>query len=121
MADHNELGTLGEQVAAHWLAERGYAILETNYRRGHNEIDIIALHEGMIVVVEVKTRSANHLLPPERAVDHKKRAAIIRLANTYITENGRTEEVRFDIITVVRDGHTQTVEHLPNAFNIATY
>ena len=58
MAQHNELGRLGEQQACRYLAEKGYSLLARNWRLGHLEIDIIADYFGEVVFVEVKTRSS---------------------------------------------------------------
>ena len=57
MALHNQLGALGEEVAAHYLSQLEYRLLERNWRTGHLEVDIIADYYGEIVFVEVKTRS----------------------------------------------------------------
>ena len=56
MAEHNELGKLGEQLARDFLIAKGYQILEQNWSCGHKEIDIIAMDGNELVIVEVKTR-----------------------------------------------------------------
>ena len=58
MAEHNELGKLGEELAVDFLIEKGYDILETNWTFQKAEVDIIALKENILAVVEVKTRSS---------------------------------------------------------------
>ena len=57
MASHNTLGLIGEQRAIQFLKDLGYTVLETNYRYGRLEADILALNDGVFVVIEVKTRS----------------------------------------------------------------
>ena len=57
MAQHNDIGKLGEELAQQHLVKQGFAILERNYRKGRYEVDIIAYKEGLMVFVEVKTRS----------------------------------------------------------------
>lgn len=117
MAKTNELGKLGESLAQQYLIEKGYAILATNWRIGRNEADIIAYFEGLIVFVEVKTRTASDISKPEDAVTLSKQKAYIKLANAYVIENNRPEEVRFDIITVTH--HTLSdirINHFINAF-----
>ena len=96
-----EFGKMGEQMTARYLTDKGYIILEHNYRWGHLEIDLIALDGDELVIVEVKSRAYDNILQPEAAVDHKKRQALIRLANEYVKSHNRKENVRFDIITVV--------------------
>ena len=56
MAKHNELGKLGEELATQFLTEKGYEILEKNWRNKHKEIDIVAKDGNELVIVEVKTR-----------------------------------------------------------------
>ena len=56
MAEHNELGKLGEELAVDFLIEKGYEILETNWRFQKAEVDIIAQKENILAVVEVKTK-----------------------------------------------------------------
>lgn len=117
MAEHNDMGALGEQLARQYLEAHEYAILETNYRRGKYEVDIIAYMEGVIVFVEVKTRSSLDFGNPEDFVDRNKQRACIRLANYYVLQNHREEEVRFDIISVLVNTTGYQVNHIPNAFS----
>lgn len=116
-----EFGKMGEQMTARYLTDKGYIILEHNYRRGHLEIDLIALDGDELVIVEVKSRAYDNILQPEAAVDHKKRQALIRLANEYVKSHNRKENVRFDIITVVsKEGGTE-IKHLKNAYNVMSF
>lgn len=117
MAEHNDTGMQGEALARRHLEEQGFAILETNWRRGKYEVDIIAYKEGLIVFAEVKTRHRTDYGNPEEFVDHKKQKAYIRLADAYVTKHRREEEVRFDIISVVASPDGTHIEHLENAFS----
>jgi putative endonuclease len=114
-------GKMGEQMAAKYLTDKGYVILEHNYRRGHLEIDLIALDEDELVIVEVKSRAYDNILQPEDAVDHKKRQALIRLANEYVKTHNRKENVRFDIVTVVSKADGAEIKHLKNAYNVMSF
>lgn len=116
-----EFGKMGEQMTARYLTDKGYIILEHNYRRGHLEIDLIALDEDELVIVEVKSRAYDNILQPEAAVDHKKRQALIRLANEYVKSHNRKENVRFDIITVVSKEGGAEIKHLKNAYNVMSF
>ena len=116
-----EFGKTGEQMTARYLTDKGYVILEHNYRRGHLEIDLIALDGDELVIVEVKSRAYDTILQPEDAVDHKKRLALIRLANEYVKTHGRNENVRFDIVSIVsKEGGTE-IKHLKNAYNVMSF
>lgn len=116
-----EFGKIGEQMTAKYLTDKGYLILEHNYRRGHLEIDLIALDEDELVIVEVKSRAYDNILQPEDAVDHKKRQALIRLANEYVKTHNRKENVRFDIVTVVSKADGAEIKHLKNAYNVMSF
>ncbi|MCM1293711.1 MAG: YraN family protein [Bacteroides sp.] len=116
MAQHNEIGKWGEDVAREYLITKGYAIANSNQRIGHKEIDIIAIKDNRIVFVEVKTRSTDFVDPAE-AVDAKKISRIARAADRYIQSYDIKHEPQFDIITVVgtpETGHTLT--HYEDAF-----
>ena len=114
-------GKMGEQMTAKYLTDKGYIILEHNYRRGHLEIDLIALDGDELVIVEVKSRAYDTILQPEDAVDHKKRLALIRLANEYVKTHGRKENVRFDIVSIVSNANGTEIKHLKNAYNVMCF
>ena len=114
-------GMLGEQMATRYLEDKGYVILDRNYRKGHQEVDIIALDHDELVIAEVKTRSNNAWFNPEDAVDHQKRLNLIRVANNYVRKHQRTEPVRFDIITIVSNDKGTEIKHIKNAFNVMQF
>lgn len=116
-----EFGKTGEQMAARYLTDQGYIILEHNYRRGHLEIDLIALDKDELVIVEVKSRAYDTILQPEEAVDHKKRLSLIRLANEYVKTHDRKENVRFDIISIISNDKGSEIKHLKNAYNVMSF
>ena len=81
----NPIGIIGEQEAAKILKEKGFRIIETNWRMGHLEVDLIAENKKDIIFVEVKARTTtfgNKM--PEEYVDLLKRKRIIAAANAYI-------------------------------------
>lgn len=116
-----EYGETGEQIATRYLEDHGYVILDCNYRRGHKEVDIIALDHGEIAIVEVKTRTNEEYLSAEQAVDHQKRLNIIRVADNYVRRYHRTEPVRFDIIAIVGNGEDIKIRHTKKAFNVMSF
>ena len=116
-----EFGQTGEQMAARFLTDLGYIILEHNYRRGHLEIDIIALDGDELVVIEVKSRGYDAIMRPEDAVGHEKRMNMIRLANQFVKSHGRKENVRFDIVAIVKNEHGVELNHIKNAFNVMQF
>jgi len=116
MADHNELGKKGEQLAIGFLLEKGYVIVEKNYHYRKAEIDIIAKKENTLVVVEVKTRSTNYFGNPEEFVNPKKIKLLTMAIDDYVIKNDLDVEVRFDIIAIVKKHDKFTIEHLEDAF-----
>ncbi len=116
MAEHNELGALGEKLAVAYLKENGYEVLETNWRSGQLEIDIIAKNKDFIIVAEVKTRSTNVFGEPEEFVNKQKQKLLIRAASDYVVKMDLDTEVRFDIISVLIKGNKNQVNHIIDAF-----
>ncbi|MBQ7533349.1 MAG: YraN family protein [Bacteroidales bacterium] len=117
MAEHNELGKLGEKLAKDFLAAKGYQILEQNWVCGHKEIDIIALDGKELVIVEVKTRRVMCLVDPEETVDKYKQRFLIWAAEAYIERNNLDVDVRFDIVAIVIDKNNEhRIDHIENAF-----
>ena len=116
MADHNELGKLGEELAVEFLQKNGYEILETNWVFQKAEVDIIAKKENILAIVEVKTRSSLDFGLPQDFVKPKKIQLLVKAVNEYVIANDLDTEVRFDIIAVHKEGKTFAIEHLIDAF-----
>ncbi len=116
MAYHNELGKMGEQLAADYLSRNGYTILERNFIFDKAEIDIIAQKEKRVVVVEVKTRNSTVFGDPKDFVTKGKIKLLVKAANEYLISNSLELEVRFDIIAVLKNKTVEKVEHFENAF-----
>lgn len=116
MAIHNNLGIQGEQLAEAYLKNKGFLILERNYRYQKAEIDILARKDALLAVVEVKSRSSEFLEAVAATVSKKKIRLLVMAADHFVTSNTLDVEVRFDIITVIKKGNTFEIEHLVNAF-----
>ncbi len=116
MAEHNDIGEQGEQLAQAHLAAKGYRLLAVNWRYRKDELDIVAEFKKIIVFVEVKTRTSRYFENPKEAVTIKKQRNIIRAANAFIEENAIDLEARFDIISVLIEGKKEEIEHIEDAF-----
>jgi putative endonuclease len=116
VAEHNDLGKLGENLATDFLKAHGYTILQNNWRFGSDEIDILAKKENFLIVVEVKTRKSDFFGSPETAVNRTKQKFLIREANAYILKENLDMEVRFDIISIVTRKAEPVIEHIEDAF-----
>lgn len=115
MAQHNDLGKWGEEVARDYLVKHGHAILATNERVGGVEIDIIAQLGTSIAFVEVKTRRSP-LSDPLDAITEVKKRRLARAANTYLQIAGVPWRPQFDIVAVVGTPEDYEVTHIPDAF-----
>jgi putative endonuclease len=117
MATHNELGKIGEEIAAQYLLKSGYKILHRNFYFDKAEIDIIAQkEEDTVVIVEVKTRNSSFFGDPQDFVTKNKIKLLVKAANEYIVSNDLNVEVRFDIIAVLKNQKEEKLEHFENAF-----
>lgn len=115
MAQHNELGKKGEELAMDFLIDKGYKILEKNYRYLKAEVDIIAQKEDVLAVVEVKTRSTDYFGNPQDFVNPKKIKLLLSAIDYYVIEKDLDVEVRFDIIAIIHQKEIK-IEHLKDAF-----
>lgn len=116
MASHNETGRKGEELAAKHLQEKGYEIIERNYRWKRYEIDLIVKKEPFLVFVEVKTKTNISFGNPEDDVTDKKAAQVTAAAEEYVYETGWKKEIRFDIVAVVIRGENVEIEHILDGF-----
>lgn len=118
------IGDRGEDLAAAFLEENGYLILERNYRFERNEVDIVCFQPyaryeegGELVFVEVKTRTGVGFGRPEEAITEAKKISLIKVAKAYLYERRLDgSPCRFDVISVLLDRGEPTIEHFENAF-----
>lgn len=116
MAQHNETGIKGENLAVDYLKNNDYTILATNWRSGNYEVDIIARKEAILIIAEVKTRNSNAFGEPEAWVTKQKQRNLIKAAELFITINNLDLETRFDIISILHVGGKQQINHIEDAF-----
>lgn len=119
MATHNELGKKGELEAADFLVKKGYQILERNWRYKQLEVDVIARHQNKLIVVEVKARGTGVWGNPEEAVTKSKIRFLADATEAYLNKHQLDTEVRFDIISVIFQNGTFSIEHIEEAFHPA--
>ena len=116
MAQHNDLGKKGEQLAVDYLIKKDYQILERNYRFQKAEVYIIAQIKDTLAIVEVKTRSTTDFGNPQDFVKPKQIQRLVKAVDEFVLVNGLDVEVRFDIIAIVKTGKQFEIEHLEDAF-----
>lgn len=117
MAAHNELGKWGEEMAARYLLDNGYAIIERDWHYQRRDLDIIASKDGILIIVEVKTRHNTAYTLPEEAVGYDKAKSIAISSNAYVKTHRINMPLRFDIIAVTGSPDSDyTIKHIPDAF-----
>lgn len=116
MASHNDLGKQGEEMAVAHLRSNGYQILETNWRFGKEEIDIISRIGDDLAIIEVKTRNSDFFGDPQEFVSKSKQKHLIRAAHAYVEKHNLDVEVRFDVIGIIINQNQTRLEHIEAAF-----
>ena len=120
MSQSKEVARIGEGLAAQYLKDRGYQILELNYRLRSGEIDVIAKEGRRIVFVEVKTRRTLKFGVPQAAVTLAKQKQISKIALSYLQANNLLDApCRFDVVAIYLSSNKSTptkFEHIQNAF-----
>ena len=107
------VGTWGEELAATYLREKGYVILDRDWHSSHRDIDIIAQKDEWLVFVEVKTRSSDEIISPIQAVNWKKQRNLIRSINHYLHYRKVDQPWRFDVISIVGSpGKEPRIDHI---------
>ena len=116
MGNTREKGAESEDLAVNYLLTQGYEILSRNWYYHHHEIDIVARKRGVVAIIEVKSLFSNHLQEPYQSVNKNKQRLIISAANAYVTKYNINDDVRFDIISIIRGKGDPKIEHIENAF-----
>ena len=115
-----ERGRWGEQETAKFLRKKGYVMLAHSFRTRHGELDLVAEKDGMIVVVEVKTRSAYDFARGIDAVSPHKIRRMKSAAMAYISEKNDDRPLRFDVVEILagefRDDPPKELIHYENVY-----
>jgi len=111
---NREVGRIGETVAAEYLIQKSYEIIECNYSTRFGEIDLVVRDKDILIFVEVKTKKGLGFGTPEEMFTSGKYQRVKRMATVYL--NGRDVPCRIDMIAVVLDVNNQVVslKHYPN-------
>ena len=111
-------GKLGEDIGEIYLKNHGYKILERNVQSPFGEIDMIALHQGTLVFVEVKSRRDNSFGYPEEAITRQKKTRLTKLATWHMKRYTKTPQARFDVLAIQAEGAESGIRLIQNAFEI---
>ena len=98
-----ETAHLGEDTAKKYLQKNGYRIIEQNYRTRYAEIDLITRHKGILVFVEVRTKTDERFGRPEETINSNKIRKLIKNAQGYMARKGYNKEYRIDAVCIILD------------------
>lgn len=121
MAEHNELGKWGEEIAARYLADHGYYIKARDWRIGKRDLDIVAIRNDMLIIVEVKTRSNNDFGDPEDAITPKKIRSLRIATCAYVKMYAIDLPIQFDVFAITGTSNNYTINHIQDAFKAIFY
>ena len=112
MSDKIQKGAKGELLAAEMLRQKGFEIIERNYRFKRSEIDLIVKKDNWLVFVEVRVRNSNTFGYPEQTISQAKRKKVMEGAAHYLEEVNWTGNVRYDVVAI----HKNDIRHFEDAF-----
>ena len=116
MRDRKQLGADGEALVATYLENKGYWVIDRNYKKQFGEIDLIAQKDDTIAFIEVKTRRSSYF-DLTYLVNQSKQKKIITVAKEDLAKNDITDKVcRFDVAIVELNGSKTDLCYIPNAF-----
>ncbi len=113
----NPIGILGEDIAVDYLKNKGYQIIERNFRKKYEEIDIIAIHDSTLVFIEVKTRTSASYGSPLEGISTYKVRHLVQLSQFYKSLHPNLpNDMRIDAIGIIvtTDNKLKNIEHLEN-------
>jgi putative endonuclease len=114
------LGKEGERIAEQYLKEKGYKLVERNYRCAAGEVDLIVLDRRVIVFVEVKTRTGHGFGTPLEAVQPRKQRKMMQAAQFFLSQKKlHQRDARFDVVGISWPGREPVIEHVENAFELS--
>lgn len=116
MSFNKQRGDAGEEIAARYLSDNGFEILERNWRTGHYELDIVARRYDTLHFVEVKCRREDSLTPPEMGMTKAKQRSLMRAVAGYLALHENPLEIQIDLIAVEMSCNDDyRVRYIPNA------
>lgn len=118
--ERQDLGLLGERIAARFLKLSGWEIVQHRFRSGRRDVDLIVRKATTVAFVEVKARSGVAFGSPVEAVHSQKQRELGRVARVWVDRFGSDKMTyRFDVIGILVRGQTVRIRHIPDAFPLA--
>jgi len=114
-----QLGLMGERIAARWYRQHGWTFVAHRFRSGHRDIDLIMQREAQIAFVEVKARRGEAFGSPVEAVHQRKRRELAKSAQVWVDRHGRPEfGYRFDVVGILISGQNVRIRVVDGAFHL---
>jgi putative endonuclease len=116
--NRKDTGTAGEKIACNYLTDKGYSIIETNYRCREGELDIVARRQDTLVFVEVRTKKSYRFGTPEESITALKKEHLRAAAEHYLQEHQDLPvDRRIDVIAIMMNvsGKLNRIDHIENA------
>lgn len=101
MSQHNEVGKLGEDLAREFLEQKGYKILEQNYKTKFAEIDLVCEKDKKLIFVEVRTKIGEQFGSPEDTINRQKLWKVLQNSKNYIGFKKWQGPARIDAVCIV--------------------
>lgn len=118
LSQRQRLGKIGEDLACRYLQKHGFQILERNFKKRYGELDIVALDQGTLVFVEVKTRIGRTFGLPEEAITPWKLREVIKTSQFYkMLHPELPESLRIDVIGIELD-HDESLKYFNHLKNV---
>jgi len=111
-----EIGQLGERIAKKYLQDKGYRIMDENYKNKYAEVDLIADNKDILVFVEVRTRITEQFGTPEDSINRNKMKKLIRNAEAYVARRRYSKKHRIDAVCIVlnKERELSRIDHYEN-------
>ena len=110
-------GNRGEAAVARYLRQKGYTLLESQWRCRFGELDLVARdRRGAICIVEVKLRGSHSIALPREFVDSRKQQRLRSAAELYLASKELDAPVRFEVAEVYDEGGSLRIQYIENAF-----
>ena len=117
---NRDKGAKGEKIAVDYLRQHGYSIIIQNFTSKFGEIDIIAKEKDTLVFIEVKYRAGIEYGYPLESITQRKIKHIFNTAQLYIAKINWNNDIRFDVIEIIKQGDTYNIELIRNALELNT-
>jgi len=116
MQNKDQIWKIGEEMAKEYLEDKGYQIIEQNYRTKYSEIDIVVKKDNILIFVEVRTKKSGDFVSPEESINQKKLKKLYWNAEAYVSAKKWQGQYRVDAVCIILDHNNmiESIEHYEN-------